>query len=232
MFNIINIGTSTVNCFVIEHGDKVGILDSGYYGGFDKFKTKFEELGYNADSIAYLFLTHCHGDHIGFLDKIMDYTTAPLILHEQAVPRLLLGSDGTFLASTKLVQMLSRLVANRKPPIPIIDRKDRYLVFTGSEQYIEDMGFTGHIVELSGHTADSIGILADKVLLCGDSVFNTFYSKKYHPLVLEDLDKLYKTWEYIVANSITIIPSHGKPMPSEKLAKYINLLDKNRIYSI
>ena len=187
MVKIHNLGNFIVNCFVIEQDKGLIIIDSGYPGGFSSFIKKFNKKGFKKEDIKFLFLTHCHDDHVGFYKELTEFTDAPVILHPIAAKRLKLGHNPhTHGASYKLMQKICIMQKDKEKRFPPIELPDRYLLFNG-EQFILDSGMQGKIVNLPGHTADSIGImLPDGRLIAGDTAMNILLAV-YHPLVLEDL---------------------------------------------
>lgn len=233
MTEIINIGGSMVNNFIIKNDKGIIIVDSGYPNGFPTFKKRFEKLGYKASDIKFLFLTHCHDDHTGFLKELMEYTNAPLILHPVAVERLRAGMNGhTHGASYKLMQFICRTFIKEKY-FPAVDNPSRYLIFDGAKQYLIDAGMEGTIINLPGHTADSIGInLNDGRILCGDVVMNMPIAIKNYPLVLENLEELQKSWDYLINNGKIIVTSHGKPVSVQKLIKNRHYMDNKNILKV
>jgi len=234
MTEIINLGNSIVNCFILKQDIGLILIDSGYPGGFKKFKKKFLEKGFKPSDVKFLFLTHCHDDHTGFLKEIMDYIDAPLILHPEAVERLKAGMNPhTHGASYKTMQLYCKMMSGKERCFPKIDAPDRYMVYDGVSQCLEENGFEGKIIALPGHTADSLGImLSDERLICGDTVMNMAIAKKYIPLVLENLIDLRKSWDYMIKNAKTLITSHGKPISTEKIKKYRHYLDEIEILPI
>lgn len=234
MAEIINLGNSMVNTFVIKYDNCLVLVDSGYAKGFEKFKKKFEENGFKWKDVKFMFLTHCHDDHTGFLNQLLDLTGAKLILHKEAVDRLKLGHNPhTHGASYKLMQIIVKMMNKKEKYFPRVDRVDDYLIFNENEQYLKDSGLEGEIVYLPGHTADSIGIMFDDGrLICGDTAMDMPIAKKYFPLVLEDAEQLRKTWDYMLTNAKIVVTSHGKPIPVDTLKKYRPAMDKLKVLKV
>ena len=115
-----------------------------------------------------------------------------------------------------------------------INSPSRYLIFNNQDdQFLKQNNIEIEIVELLGHTEDSIGLMLDgKRLICGDVVFNNALSHNFYPLVIEDKLKLQKSWKYIVENAITIIPSHGKPLSADEIRPFYLKLGDIETYKI
>jgi glyoxylase-like metal-dependent hydrolase (beta-lactamase superfamily II) len=88
----------------------------------------------------------------------------------------------------------------------------------------EDMGLMARIVELPGHTADSVGLhLTDSnVIFCGDAAMNRpFLNANRHTVFIENIKEFQASWDKIIAlNPTYIYPGHGKAFPVSDLKKY------------
>lgn len=242
MYEVVNVGSKKVACFVISTPSGLIVVDSGYPGGFAQFKANFLAKGYSPNQVKYLFLTHCHNDHTGFLAQLLSYfPKASLILHKEAAERIKLGRNlKIHTATSKKVQKYSKLMEFFKlgeNKFPAVNAPERYLLFEeGGKQYLKEDKINIEIVPLPGHTSDSIGLLfPDKRLICGDAVFNIpLLSKCRYPLVLEDAKVLQKTWRYILERAVTLLPSHGKPLGTDEIRAYwegLGSLQEYPIYS-
>lgn len=222
MYKIINLGTFAVNSYIIETPIGLIAVDSGYPKDFTGYKVKFLAKGLNFSNIKFFFLTHCHDDHTGFLKELMELAPdAKLILHTEAISRLKVGHNPhTHGASYRLMQKFLVKTRDKEKYFPAIDNLNRYLTFDGTKQFLKEVGIDIEIIALPGHTADSIGLLfPDGRMLIGDAAFNMPIAVKNAPLVLEDVEALRKTWDFIISNAQEIITSHGKPIKKEKLIK-------------
>ena len=68
---IYNIGSRVVNNFLIPFDTGFILVDTGYAGGFTRFKKKLEKHHIRPEQIKYVFLTHAHDDHAGFLNEVL-----------------------------------------------------------------------------------------------------------------------------------------------------------------
>jgi glyoxylase-like metal-dependent hydrolase (beta-lactamase superfamily II) len=79
---------------------------------------------------------------------------------------------------------------------------------------------------LPGHTADSIGVLAEGDLFCGDAAMNGFPSIKRTTILIENLKDYAGSWDIMMrSNAKTIYPSHGKPFPVSDLIRFRKFVD-------
>ena len=58
------------------------LVDCGMEQGENEFE--MAEMPVAASAIEYVFLTHAHDDHAGFLNEVLSVTDAPIILHPQS----------------------------------------------------------------------------------------------------------------------------------------------------
>ena len=90
---IINLGTRVVNNYLIPSEAGRILIDTGYAGGFAHFRKMLEKNGVRQEEIKYVFLTHAHDDHAGFLNEVLAATGADVILHPGAVEGLKRGQN-------------------------------------------------------------------------------------------------------------------------------------------
>ena len=90
---IINLGTRVVNNYLIPSEAGRILIDTGYAGGFAHFQKMLAKHGVRPEEIRYVFLTHAHDDHAGFLNEVLAATGADVILHPGAVEGLKRGQN-------------------------------------------------------------------------------------------------------------------------------------------
>ena len=77
---IYNIGSRVVNNYLVSYDAGYILIDTGYAGGFSHFMKMLEKHRIQPTEIKYLFLTHAHDDHAGFLNDVLEATGAEVIL--------------------------------------------------------------------------------------------------------------------------------------------------------
>ncbi|MBQ7153471.1 MAG: MBL fold metallo-hydrolase [Clostridia bacterium] len=90
---ICNLGNCIVNNYLISSEAGLILIDTGYAGGFPHFQRMLAKNRIRPDEIKYVFLTHAHDDHAGFLNEVFAATDAAVILHPKAVERLKRGQN-------------------------------------------------------------------------------------------------------------------------------------------
>jgi glyoxylase-like metal-dependent hydrolase (beta-lactamase superfamily II) len=211
----------------------VGIIgiDTGYPGGFPKYKKRFEKL-FPLSELKYLVLTHHHDDHSGFLNEIIEATNAKIILHPEAIPLLAEGKNNTPPGSdysSVPASLFGKFKKDFSFP-PVVIPSDRIITVDSEEiQPFEDFNLPLKILHLPGHTADHIGIfLTDPdIMFCGDAAMNAVISVAKHTIWIDDKTEFGRSWDKMISyNAKKIYPAHGKPFSPNDLNKYRNYLER------
>ena len=90
---IYNLGNRAVNNYLISSGVGYILIDTGYDGGFKRFMKKLKKNSVGPEEIRYVFLTHAHDDHAGFLNEVLAETDAAVIAHQKALEGLKRGQN-------------------------------------------------------------------------------------------------------------------------------------------
>ena len=232
-----NLGTRVVNNYLISSRDGLILIDTGYAGGFPRFLKQLEKNHIEPKEIKYIFLTHAHDDHAGFLNEVLSVMDANVILHPKAIEGLRRGQNSfEGGCSSRLAWFFCQILAafghgdHRYPEIreEYLDR----LIPIDSDRF-RALDFPYTILETPGHTADHISLLAENVLFCGDAAMNGFPSVRRVIIWIEDLCQFRQSWETILTvNPSMLYPAHGKPFRAADLKKYLSKLDKVRLYPL
>jgi len=229
---IINVGDFTVNNYIIKTSKGYIVVDTGYAGNFNRFCKKLKEHRISFEEIKFIFITHAHDDHVGFLNELIRNTDAKLIMHCESPERLLVGHnnyDGGYpnLLAKSFFGLMS-LLGKGKHEFPVVKVDNNTLLWNGENQFFKEMGIELEIISLPGHTSDLIGLLTnDGILLCGDASMNGFPSIKRNIIWIENLEDYKKSWNRMIESSAReIYPSHGAAFPKKDLIIYHDYLKK------
>ena len=234
---MINLGTRVVNQYLVSSEAGWILIDTGYAGGFPRFLKMLEKHRIKPDEIKYIFLTHAHDDHAGFLNEVLAATDADVILHPSAIEGLRRGQNSfeggcSSLPAWLFCQVLA-LFGHGDHRYPAI--REAYLarlIPIGSDQF-KALHFPYEVMETPGHTADHISLLAGEVLFCGDAAMNGFPSIRRTTIWIEDLQQYKQSWEKIIGkNPEMLCPAHGRPFRTKDLQKYLPSLEKVRLYRL
>ena len=224
-----NIGGYIVKNYLLETPQGIIAIDTGYPGGADKFIRRFTEC-WPLENLKYIFLTHHHDDHSGFLSDLMGACDAKVILHPLAAEYLRDGKSNEPHGagySSRPAWLFSLIKKDFSfPPVDVGDRA----IFAESEDYqvFETMGLPIRILHLPEHTADSIGLYLTetKQLLCGDAAMNAVISVARHTIWIDDAAEFGRSWDKMLAlKPSRIYPSHGTPFSAHDLEKYRHFMD-------
>jgi len=235
---VINVGNRISNIYMVKLEKGYLLIDTGYPEQFPGFCKKLNKNGIELSEILYVFLTHAHDDHAGFLNELLDNTSAKVILEKHAVERLWVGQnsfDGgcasyLSLITCKVMEMLGK----GEHVFPSVYRKERYIILDDISQPKVERELSSKILSLPGHTIDSIGIMLDNGhLFCGDAAMNGFPSRNRMTIWIEDLSEYLNSWHTMIKHNPSMIyPSHGKPFKVNDLKKYMHKAGKTRLYPI
>ena len=229
---IINVGNFTVNNYIIKTSKGYIVVDTGYPGNYNRFCKKLKEHRISFDEIKYIFITHAHDDHVGFLNELIRDTDAKLIMHSESPERLIVGHNkyggGYPNILAKIFFGIMSLLGKGKHEFPVVKVDNDTLLWNEENQFFKEVGIELEIISLPGHTSDLIGLLTDDgILLCADASMNGFPSIKRNIIWIENLEDYKKSWNRMIESSAReIYPSHGAPFPKEDLIKYSHYLEK------
>lgn len=80
-----------VNCYLLETGDGLLLIDTGYPNSADKLFSAVRQAGHNPANIRHLLLTHCHIDHGGSAAEVRRRTGARTYAHVLDAPLVAQG---------------------------------------------------------------------------------------------------------------------------------------------
>lgn len=204
-------------------------VDTGYQKDYPAYRKRLKELDIEISSINYVFLTHHHDDHAGFLNEIANDSNCQIIANQNSVELLKKGQNDKSCGGG-YVNRLVKIVADIKmffdrqwtlsfPPFEIRDFD--LLIQDDDNTLLREIGVDGRIVYTPGHCIDHQVIILDNgTTYCGDaaSSFPLFLGTKYSTLFMTDMEQSYQSWQRMIElGAKAICPSHGKPFDVVKL---------------
>lgn len=242
---IINLGNKIVNNYIFKNEGKYILIDTGYEDSYKAFCEKLKKHKIHLEDISYVFLTHAHDDHAGFLNELLKNSSAKVIMSKNATYGLKRGQN-SFVGgcSTRLALFFCKIMElfgkgeHRFTPINEIFF-DRF-IFTEEIKKDEENNLTiekihgGKIIETRGHTCCSISLfLNNDILFCGDAAMNGLPSLYRATIWIENLKDYCESWEKIIKlKPKYIYPSHGKKFDVRDLEKYIAKVRKLKSYPL
>ena len=234
---VFNVGNRIMNTYVFNTKLVYVMVDTGYENSLKSVEKKLNKLGISILDIKYLFLTHAHDDHAGFLNELLTKNQAlKVIINEKSIKTLKKGQNSfNGGCSTFFAWVFCKLMAlwgkgeHRFPPIE--ERFfNRFIVINNQNKTQLESLLEGEILFTPGHTEDSISLVKENIVFCGDTAMNGIPSSKRCIIWVENVNELKTSWELLINSKAEIIyPAHGKPFSKKDLVKYINSISKIKL---
>ena len=181
---IVNAGSRIVNNYLYPVNGGYVLVDTGYAGAFPRFLKRLRRAGIDARAISYVFLTHAHDDHAGFLNEALRAAPrAKVVAHSAALAGLRRGQNSFAGGCTSRLALgfcrLMKLLGHGEHRFPPLEAslEERFVAVTAENREALEIALGGRILETPGHTEDSISLLLpDGSLFCGDAAMNGFPS--------------------------------------------------------
>lgn len=235
---IYNLGNRVVNNYLVSlKGGGYVLIDTGYAEYYKAFRKRLKKAGVEPEEIRYVFLTHAHDDHDGFLNDVLAITDAKVILHPKAIEGLLKGQDSfEGGCSSRLAWLFCQVLVlfgkgeHKYPPLKE-EYRDRLITIDSAE--FKELKLPFSVIETPGHTVDHIAMMMDGILFCGDAAMNNFPSIKRTIIWIENLEDYRESWKKMIAlNPRMVYPAHGKPFAADDLKRFESHLEKIRLYPL
>lgn len=240
---IINVGNRIMNTYLYRIDDGYVMIDTGYENSYKTVLKQLRRHFIDPREIKYVFLTHAHDDHAGFLKELLDdYPKITVIMDEKAIPVLQRGQNSFEGGCSGIIAFLfcqfMRWMGKGAHRFPALDASylDRFLVISHDSHErkadIESV-LKGEILFTPGHTADSISLMLGEKIICGDAAMNGFPSRKRITIWIGNRQDFLESWKILIKTSANVLlPAHGKSFSKEDLRKNIEFLDKIRLYTL
>lgn len=235
--DIYNAGSRVMNTYIYYTPEGAVMVDTGYEGSLGNVKKKLRKRGIALSEIKYVFLTHAHDDHAGFLNELLlKYPDIKVIISDKAMPVLLRGQNSFFGACSGLTAYVfckfMGLIGKGKHLFPAIDRRnmDRFIEISPQNLTNVENLLQGKILFTPGHTSDSISLKIGDIIFCGDAAMNGVPSLRRITIWIEDKNAFENSWNILIGEKANwIYPAHGKPFRRGDLEKYINYIPRIRM---
>lgn len=239
--NIYNAGNRIVNTYMYPISDGYVMIDTGYENGYKSFCKKIKKYGIPLKDIKYLFLTHAHDDHAGFLNELLSNAPWLKVIASNKARTVLAKGQNSFEGGCSglfayLFCQLMKLFGKGQHLFPAIEEPywDRFIEVTSSNKHELEKILQGKIIETPGHTSDSISLLTKEgILFCGDAAMNGIPSIHRITIWIENVKEYKNSWEILISqNAKYIYPSHGKPFKDNDLKVNMCHIERVRLYKL
>lgn len=177
------------NCYILYDNEskECAIVDPG--GSYDKIVGFINQK--ELKPIAVL-LTHSHADHIGVLQEIMDKYTGIEVITSKNEKKLL--NDPLYNLTTKFGMKYTSFEATR-----YVTDGETYKIGENEVKFLMT----------PGHTSGSMCILADSILIAGDTLFAGSIGRTDLPTgSYDDMEKSLKRLS-MLDEKLMVLPGHG-----------------------
>ncbi len=141
------------NIYFVPISEGYCMIDASYPKCYKKFKKKLKSIGIDLSEIKYLFLTHHHYDHAGFLNEIVSESNIRVIIHNNGLKYLKEGQSETI---SKPINWRVKLFFGffskfHKFIFPSFIPRPHDIIIEGDDEIIlENMGISGKILYTLG----------------------------------------------------------------------------------
>ncbi len=194
------------NCYIVqdEETKEAMVIDPG--GEPEKI---IEMLNILEANLKYIYLTHCHGDHIGALKELKEAKGGKILIHRNDV-------EGLYNKDISLTDYIG---------IHDVKLEADSRVDDGDTIHIGNLEFT--IIHTPGHTAGGSCLYSEKekLLFSGDTLFHGTWGRTDLPTSsFQDIIQSITTKLLILPGNTIVYPGHGKStMIEEEKPIYLEL---------
>ncbi len=230
----IQIHQGITTCYLLRLPIGYLLVDTGFKHLTGIFESQLAAVGISINDIRFVLLTHHHQDHAGLLEYLLiKNPVIRVIMHEVCALYIENGenrmTENTIFSTHRiktLFMMYKRATMNIDTRCPYKARPNDIIISGADTNISDETGLNCIILHTPGHSDDLISIFIEDIgLFCGDAAVNMygFTGNKNLPIILEDIEQLYKSWEKIISTGTRIIyPAHGKPFSVEVLKMNLN----------
>lgn len=207
------------NVHLIDDGEGIIVVDSGWPGSAPAIVKRIKRLGYSPQDVRAILLTHGHFDHAGAAVELRRLTGAPIAAHP---------GDNAYMAAGRhsiptgrgWAGVSSKWVADRISLWPGFESfKPDVALEEG--QTLGQFGLEGYVLHTPGHTAGSATLaLEDGITIIGDALINMI--KVGFPMYWEAPEQARDSAVKIQASKPRMLYSgHGRPFSGAELDRYL-----------
>ena len=185
------IGDAT-NCYIVqdEKSKETMVIDPA--GDVDKIVEMLDILNAN---LKYIYLTHCHGDHIGAVSEVKSKKGGKILIHRD-------DAEGLDDENINLSACINMGDIELEPDSRVDDRD---LIHVGSLEF--------RVIHTPGHTKGSTSLYCEKegLLFSGDTLFRGTWGRTDLPTssFVQIIDSITKKLLVLPGETI-VYPGHGK----------------------
>lgn len=237
---ILNVGDRIMNTWIYGIPDGYVMIDTGYPNQLRRVEKRMRRQGIRWEDIRYVFLTHAHDDHAGFLNELLEKCPhIRVIFNPAGLPVLRRGQNsfkgGCSTFGAFLFCKCMALWGKGKHLFPPLSERfdDRLLPITEENRAELEARLGGRILFTPGHTNDSVSLKVGEQVFAGDAVMNGYPSRCHVTIWVEDTAEFGRSWDVLLAEDAeTLYPAHGRPFAKDELRWYRAFVDRVKLYPL
>ena len=181
------------NCYIVqdEETKETMVIDPG--GEASKIADMLNILEAN---LKYIYITHCHGDHIGALKELNELKGGKILIHRD-------DAEGLHNKNINLTDYIGMHEVDIQNSLTVDDEDKIHL---GKLEFI--------VIHTPGHTAGGSSLYCpeEKMLFSGDTLFNGTWGRTDLPTGnFKDIINSITQKLLILPGDTIVYPGHGKP---------------------
>ena len=186
-----NIDNIVTNCYIIkdEETNELMVIDPG--GETNKIIDMINILEGN---LKYIYLTHCHGDHIGAVEELRNKKSGKVLIHSD-------DYEGLKNPEINLTGFMSELPISIEADARV---NDGDLLHVGNIEF--------RVIHTPGHTKGGSSLYSEKeqMLFSGDTLFKGMWGRTDLPTSsFEDIMKSINDKLLVLPDDTVVYPGHG-----------------------
>ena len=237
---IYNAGNRIMNTYIYDTPNGYIMIDTGYEHSLKVVEKKLAKKNIKLSDIKYVFLTHAHDDHAGFLNELLTKTEdLKVVMSDKAMPTLKRGQNSFEGGCSTMLALLfckfMGLLGKAEHRFPVIENRhdNRFIEITETNKNELEKILNGKILFTPGHTSDSISLKVNDMIFCGDAAMNGIPSINRFIIWIENVKEFEKSWNVMISeNADMIYPAHGKPFDVHDLKKHKSKISKIHLYPL
>ena len=188
MIKQIKVGALRTNCYIVYNNNEAIIVDPGYAD--EQISSFIDE---NKLKVKFIFLTHCHFDHILGAKWLKEKYSAPIACIDKEKDNI---NDENV--------NLSLMMLGEKFTIEC----DK-VFFENDEIEVGNLNFK--VIHTPGHTSGGSSLYGDGILISGDTLFSDCFGRCDLPTSnMSQIIKSIKEKLYVLPPETVVYPGHGE----------------------
>lgn len=186
-----NIENITTNCYIVVDEETKDTMVIDPAGEVDKIVELIDVIG---GHLKYIYLTHCHGDHIGGAEELKGIKGGKTIIHSD-------DYEGVMDSNVNLTAFMSE-----RPIILEVDAR----VNDGDILHIGNLQFK--VIHTPGHTKGGSSLYCEKegMIFTGDTLFKGMWGRTDLPTSsFEDIMNSISNKLLVLPDETIVYPGHG-----------------------